>query len=141
MVKDYDPKKYVQLPNKTYDSLSLTDLVCHVCQMLGYPPVTLICNHLLCYECYESIKRTGDMVCPTCRKRFGHFDRRRKGNVINVSLKEAILRLFPEEVELKLSGQDDKIAKGKFVCMREKASVCMHIFILKNNERHFSFFI
>lgn len=108
-------KKSVEVPEKTYDTLSLQEVVCIICTCLAYPPVTLPCDHLFCNECYENIKREGALTCPICRKRFGTFDRRMKSDVVNVNLQEAIVRFFPERVELRISGQDDGIAEGKYI--------------------------
>lgn len=117
MVKQYNPQKYSQLPNKTYNTLGVDEILCIICKRLAYPPVTLPCSHLFCNECYEEIKEKGDLLCPACRKRFNHFDRKRKGNGVDDNLKEAMLRFFPEKVELRLNGQDDGIAEGKFMYM------------------------
>lgn len=111
MVKSYDPKRCGQLPDKTYDNLSLHEVVCMVCRGLAYPPVTLPCDHLFCNECYDRLKEQGDFLCPHCRKRFGIWDRRRKNEVVNVNLQQAMWKVFPEKIELKISGKDDGVAE------------------------------
>lgn len=111
MVKNYDPKRCGELPDKTYDTLNLHEVVCMVCRGLAYPPVTLPCDHLFCNECYDRVKEQGDFLCPHCRKRFGIWDRRRKSEVINVNLQQAMLKIFPEKVELKINGKDDGITE------------------------------
>lgn len=92
------------------DSLSVSDVTCPVCLSLVVEPVTMPCSHEVCYACFSSTVLIANKECPMCRTRIASWARRaaREGTLINRKRWELIKRLFPGQVQRRLSGEESR---------------------------------
>lgn len=68
------------------------------------------CTHEVCYACFSSTVLIANKECPMCRTRIASWARRaaREGTLINRKRWELIKRLFPGQVQRRLSGEESR---------------------------------
>lgn len=86
--------------------LCLEDVTCKICLELMVEPVSLPCQHKLCFPCYESCVQKSNLCCPMCRKRISVWCRQATKNntIVDKELGERIKAEFPDQVKLKCEG-------------------------------------
>lgn len=99
------------------NKLTLLDFMCTICQSIYIEPVTLPCYHDFCFACFNGTIENNALSCPLCRTRIGSWLRKasKQNNLINSKLWEFIKDKYPEEVKIKLNGEDIAISDGWFI--------------------------
>ena len=89
---------------------SLLECQCQICVEILFEPVTLPCNHTLCKPCFESTVEKASLCCPFCRRRVSSWTRyhTRRNSLVNTELWEIIQKHYPEESQLRVSGQQSE---------------------------------
>jgi len=89
--------------------LSLEDVTCKICLDFMIKPVSLPCQHNLCFLCFENCVQKSNLCCPLCRKRISVWCRQAAKNntVVNIDLWERIKAQFPDKVKTKFEGASE----------------------------------
>lgn len=97
-----------------YDNLTVKEVLCPICRSILIEPVTLPCNHVFCFSCFQGTMENANLVCPLCRLRIGSWLRlcKKENKLINIDYWNAIKRLFPEQIKNKLQGVEDNLNYG-----------------------------
>ena len=61
--------------------LPLEDLICPICLDIFIEPITLVCDHVLCRECFNEHFQKAEFKCPLCKRRLSSWARKRLGGV------------------------------------------------------------
>ncbi|XP_039295616.1 E3 ubiquitin-protein ligase rnf168 [Nilaparvata lugens] len=98
--------------------LKLDDVMCPVCRSVIIEPVSLPCEHSLCYFCFDKTIESNTLTCPVCRKRIGGWLRSatKSKSLINQQFWSEIQKQFPKEVECKQAGEDDGVEENVIGC-------------------------
>ncbi|EFX88501.1 hypothetical protein DAPPUDRAFT_310691 [Daphnia pulex] len=96
-----DESGNVSLSAEEKPFLLLEDVTCKICLNLMVKPVSLPCQHNLCYSCYLSCVEKSNLACPMCRKRISVWCRQAAKNntIVNETMWEQIQVQFPELIE------------------------------------------
>lgn len=97
-------------------NLTLVDVMCPVCRGIFIEPVIMPCHHGLCLQCFERTMKETSFTCPMCRKRIGSWLRAatKEHNLVNNELWAIIQNRFPDQVQAKLSGEDDGVEERMY---------------------------
>ena len=84
-------------------------IMCPICLDIFIEPVTLLCKHELCKQCYEEHFEKADFRCPLCKKRLSSWARKctGKGSLVNMGKWKYIQDNFAELVEKRQKGEDN----------------------------------
>ena len=84
-------------------------IMCPICLDVFIEPITLMCKHELCKECYETHFQKADFRCPMCQKRLSSWARKAasNGSLVNVTKWKFIQENFSEMIQNRLKGSDN----------------------------------
>ncbi|XP_026726181.1 uncharacterized protein LOC113492742 [Trichoplusia ni] len=103
-------KRLSKIENKLLklEKLELKDVFCSICQSILIEPITLPCFHDFCQRCFNGSIENNALCCPLCRLRIGSWLRTatKQKNLVNVELWNFIQTKFPQEIEIKIKGED-----------------------------------
>lgn len=128
-------KRLSKIENKLLklEKLELKDVFCSICQSILIEPITLPCFHDFCQRCFNGSIENNALCCPLCRLRIGSWLRTatKQKNLVNVELWNFIQTKFPQEIEIKIKGEDIDLPEGKQLKWCEiKQSIfvdCLHL--------------
>lgn len=110
-------KRLSKIENKLLklEKLELKDVFCSICQSILIEPITLPCFHDFCQRCFNGSIENNALCCPLCRLRIGSWLRTatKQKNLVNVELWNFIQTKFPQEIEIKIKGEDIDLPEGK----------------------------
>ena len=83
-------------------------IMCPICLDVFVEPITLICDHELCKQCYNEHFNKADFRCPMCKKRLSTWARKAasSGTLVNQSKWKYIQDNFSELVQKRLNGEE-----------------------------------
>uniref|UniRef100_A0A4W2G5X1 RING-type E3 ubiquitin transferase n=1 Tax=Bos indicus x Bos taurus TaxID=30522 RepID=A0A4W2G5X1_BOBOX len=102
---------------------SLLESQCHICLEILIEPVTLPCNHTLCKACFKSTVEKAHLCCPFCHCRVSSWTwyHTQRNSLVNMELWEIIQKHYPEESQLRVSGQQsEEIIDDYFIAASER---------------------
>ncbi|ERE65250.1 E3 ubiquitin-protein ligase, partial [Cricetulus griseus] len=93
---------------------SLADCQCGICMEILLEPVTLPCNHTLCYPCFQATVEKANLCCPFCRLRISSWARyhTRRNSLVNTDLWAIIQKHYARECQMRISGQESREIDG-----------------------------
>jgi len=107
-------------------SFDRNDIMCPICLDIFIEPITLMCNHELCKQCYEDHFHKADFRCPMCKKRLNSWARKAasKGSLINKKKWDFIQQNFPDLIKKRLKGEDNfEVFQSDHICIAEKGEI------------------
>ena len=84
-------------------------IMCPICLDVFIEPITLMCKHELCKQCYDEHFQKADFRCPMCQKRLNSWARKAasKGSLVNKTKWDFIQKSFSDLVQKRLQGEDN----------------------------------
>ena len=101
-------------------------IMCPICLDVFIEPITLMCNHELCKQCYDDHFLKADFRCPMCQKRLNSWARKAasKGSLINEKKWDFIQQNFPDLINKRLNGEDNfEVFQPDHIRLAEKGEI------------------
>lgn len=108
-------RKIEEISENQTEEASPEDFQCPICLQLLIEPVVMPCHHELCKLCFTQNVQEANLQCPICRMRISSWARKqaRNGTLICQERWDLIKRLFPENCERRMAGEDDD---SEYIC-------------------------